>query len=475
MPAARIILPLSCFLAVGLLANGEQLELNWDNTPPLRSGPLAGYSRIVKKAAPSVVAVVVAVRDAAGPSGFTLPGSPDFHVDGVGSGVILSADGFVLTNSHVVEFAEAIRVMVPGQDKPQIAKLVGLDELTDIAVIKLDAAGLPAARLAGNADLEVGDLVLTIGNPFGLEHTVTSGIVSGLGRKNLSANLYENFIQTDAAINPGSSGGALIDNRGRVIGIIGAMVSDDGHNAGVGFAEPIRSAVEIARALIADGEIQRGYVGLEFAELTPPLADVFGLGENGGALIAEVSPGSPAEAAELEPGDVIVRFEKTKIADSRQLELLIAECDPNVTRDLEIVRFGKSVRTEIKIAPAPNPRSKGRREDTIPTGDTLLPGLNLANLDAGSRIYFGVPPEISGVIVIEVDPRSAAADAGIAEGDVILQIGREPVASLGQAQLAAEKLSGDKILLRLLGWEGVKFALLTNPDQQKPQPKATRP
>lgn len=438
----------------------SKLAIDWDDAPPLRSGPLAGFSAIVKQASPSVVAVLIQSRAGSSPTGPGVLLSADFQADAIGSGVILTEDGYIVTSSHVVESAEEIRVLIPGREKNHPARLIGADTLTDIAVIKLDMAGLPAASLARDAQLAVGDLVLTIGNPFGLEHTVTSGIVSGLARKNLSGNLFENYIQTDAPINPGSSGGALIDNRGRVVGITGAMVSDDGHNAGVGFAEPIASAVAIARSLIADGEIQRGYIGLQFAELNQALATAFGLESPAGALVGEIATSSPAEAAGLQPGDVIIRYESTAINSPRDLELLVAAAEPGSSCKLSLVRFGTPLDVTLLIAKLPPQREAALREDRIPAGDSILPGLDLANLDAGSRIYFGVPAEVAGVIVIAVEPGSTAASAGIGEGDVILQIGRETVASLGQAVVAREKAGDGAIILRLLGWDGVKFAVL---------------
>ena len=448
----------------------EPLLLSWDSTPPLRSGPLAGYSDVVQKAAPSVVAVLIQVRDGfAGKvpmppaDGGILTMSrllPDFETDAIGSGIILTANGYILTSSHVVESAEEIRVLLAGNEKPERAELIGIDELTDIAVIKIDSSDLPAARLAKGSVLSVGDVVLTIGNPFGLEHTVTSGIISGLGRKNLAGNPLENLIQTDAPINPGSSGGALIDNRGRVIGVTGAMISEDGHNAGIGFAEPIESAVEIARTLIASGQVRRGYIGASFSELTPRLAKFFGSPSAEGAVIVDVEMDSPAEKAGLIAGDVIVRFGDTPIAEPRQLELLIAEAQPGVAKEVGHIRYGESLSTKLEVVLMPSGRRSSGRAENLADGSAVFEGVVLAEIDPGARIYFGIPPEIRGVIVVQVDPGSAASRAGVAEGEVILQIGREQVASIAQAISARKKIDSGEVLLRILSWEGIKFTVL---------------
>lgn len=453
-------------------AEEPELNVNWDATPPMRSGALGGYAELVRAAAPSVVAILIQVPDDAREPGRRLPGTinlragtvlagdGEFETDGIGSGVILSSDGYILTSTHVVERAEEIRILISGRETPLTGTLVGMDELTDIAVIKVDANDLPAAKLSKAASLSVGDVVLTIGNPFGLEHTVTSGIISGLGRKNLIGNPLENLIQTDAAINPGSSGGALIDNRGRVIGITGAMISEDGQNAGVGFAEPIESAVEIARELIADGHVRRGYTGATYSALSQPLAEVFGAPSTAGAVVAEVDPGSPAEAASLVPGDVILRFGETVITDPQQLVRLIAQVEPGIEQELMLVRYGEQIRTQLEVVPMPpGGRPRGRAEN-LPDGSAVLDGLTLAEIDPGARIYFGIPPETSGVIVAEIDPVSPVAGSGIGEGDVILQIGKEPVASIAQAIAARSKIRGSKILLRVLAWDGVKFIVL---------------
>lgn len=458
--------------AVAAPTGGHPLALVWDEAPPLRTGPLGGYAEVVAAAAPSVVAVLIQLPDdSLDPgrlqpgminlrAGSVLAGDPDFETDVIGSGVVLSADGYILTSTHVVERAEDIRILVSGRGDPLVGELVGIDELTDIAVIKVDASDLPVAKLSKGIGLSVGDVVLTIGNPFGLEHTVTSGIISGLGRKNLIGNPLENLIQTDAAINPGSSGGALIDNRGRVIGITGAMISEDGQNAGVGFAEPIESAVEVARALIAEGQVRRSYVGATFAALSQQLALVFGTPSTEGAIVAEVDPGSPAEAAGLVPGDVILRFGSTPVTDPQQIQRLVAQVEPGSEQALEIVRYGEEIRTQLGVVlMPPGGRPRGRAEN-LPDGGDVLGGLTLAEIDPGARVYFGIPPETSGVIVAQVDPMSPAARAGISEGNVILQIGKEPVASITQAIDARSKIVEPRILLRMLTWEGVKFTVL---------------
>ena len=472
LPTLGTIAALATGIAPAQSPGDDQgLQLSWDDSPPVRSGPLAGYSEIVQRVAPSVVAIVVQSRPAPGalgdwPAGSSpmfateIPGPEDFQADAVGSGVILTSGGYILTSAHVVDEAAEIRVVIPGNDDPLVARLIGADMVTDIAVIKVEAAGLPPAPLAEKPQLAVGDLALTIGNQFGLDHTVTSGIISGLGRKNLTGSAFEDFIQTDAPINPGSSGGALIDTRGRVIGITGAMLADQGRNAGVGFAEPIGSAIEIARGLITRGEISRGSIGAEFSTLTNGLARAFGVASASGAVVSNVTIGSPAERAGLSPGDVVVRFGETEISDPDELERLIAKCDPGSHHRLHAIRFGEALDLSVTVQKLPLADRDAAPQPSLVFEKKALAGIVLADLDAGSRIYFGVPPEIAGVIVVEVDPGSAAARAGINEGDVILQIGRDPVASIGQAVAARKKVDGDEILLRVLSWDGIKFLLL---------------
>ncbi|MFT4550671.1 MAG: serine protease Do [Verrucomicrobiales bacterium] len=465
------LLPSILLAFVQVQASGAELEIVWNGEPVLRSGPLAGYADVVKIAAPSVVAVLIELPDqSVTPSGWGKGGaelllSPElaedaeFETGAIGSGIILSSDGYVLTSSHVVEHSQRIRVLVPGREKSEPARLVGIDPMTDIAVIKLDAEALPVATLAKSSDLAVGDVVLTIGNPFGLEHTVTSGIISALGRKNLVGNPFQNLIQTDAPINPGSSGGALVDNRGRVIGITAAMVADGGHSAGVGFAEPIESAVEVAKKLISNGSVTRGYFGVHFSQLNTALAGVFGVSSTDGAVVADVASGSPGEQAGLQAGDVIVGFDSVAIVGPLQLEKLIAQSAPGAEVVLGFIRYGDSRSTRLRVGAMPGDSERNRAE-VAEAGDSIINGVVFAELDPGARTYFGVPPEISGIVVVEIDPLSAAGRAGIEEGDVILQIGREPIASLGQAVVARDKIEGSKLLLRVLGWQGIKFTLL---------------
>ncbi len=458
--------------AIGQDRADQVLALTWDSSPPLRTGPLAGFSGVIAKAEPSVVAVLtrgkaddenmsdfLRLRPSAVPLQRAATGS-GVRADGVGSGVILTEDGYILTSNHVIAKATEIRVALTGASEPQIAKLVGRDPTTDIAVLKVEAACLPAATLGNSAGLLTGDIVLAIGNPFGLDHTVTSGIVSALGRKNLNLSGFEDFIQTDASINPGSSGGALIDNRGRVVGINVAILSESGGNIGIGFAVPIEKAVEIAEGLISRGEISRGYVGAIVTDLSDPLAKMFSV-TSSGVLVNEVFEKSPGERAGLKAGDVIVRLDGNPVRDPSQLNLLIAGCIPGTKLKFDIVRWGEEHTLTVEVEQLPLDEGEGDVvADNSPIADTVLTGMSIANLDLDTRFYYGVPTEIGGVVVASVNPGTPGSSAGLAEGDVIMQIGKTEVDSVDAAAEARKAQNSSTVLLRVINWKGVNFLVV---------------
>ena len=271
---------------------------------------------------------------------------------GMGSGVILTSDGYIATNNHVVAGADQIEVTLSGSRKTYDAEVIGADEATDVALLKIDAQQLPAATLGDNSQIRVGDTVLAIGNPFGLSQTVTTGIVSALGRNNLSITDYGNFIQTDASINPGNSGGALIDNKGRVIGINTAIFSRSGGNQGIGFAIPINLAVDIMARLSADGQIERGYLGVMLTNLTPELAKGFGV-EPEGALVNQIMADTPAADAGFEEGDVVVAYDGKPVKNMAELRMRVANTRPNSKVKFDIVRNGESKTLGVKIGLLP--------------------------------------------------------------------------------------------------------------------------
>ena len=271
--------------------------------------------------------------------------------EGVGSGVIATKDGYILTNNHVVDGADEVKVAL--QDGREFtAKVIGRDPKSDVAVIKIDATDLPAVPMADSDKVEVGDVVLAIGNPFGIGQTVTTGIVSAKGRGNMGLD-YEDFIQTDAAINPGNSGGALVDADGRLIGINTAILSRSGGNQGIGFAIPVNLARDVMGSLIKDGQVTRGYLGVMIQDLTPALAKEFKLKDTTGALIGDVTPKGPADKAGLKSGDLLVEFNGKTVTDSRHLKLEVARTQPGETVPVKILRDGTSKTLEVTVKTLP--------------------------------------------------------------------------------------------------------------------------
>ncbi len=274
------------------------------------------------------------------------------RVSNLGSGVIVSADGYILTNHHVIEAADEIQVALP-EGKTLPAKVVGTDPETDVAVLKVDHSGLPAITFARQDGLSVGDVVLAIGNPFGVGQTVTMGIVSALGRSHLGINTFENYIQTDAAINPGNSGGALVDGSGNLIGVNTAIFSRSGGSLGIGFAIPVSIVRQVMEQIIAHGGVTRGWVGIEVQEINPEIAESFGLKSTDGALIAGVLRGGPADRAGIHPGDVLVAVNDKPVTDSVSLLNLIAALPPGQIAKLRLIREQKPLQASATVEKRP--------------------------------------------------------------------------------------------------------------------------
>jgi serine protease DegQ len=275
----------------------------------------------------------------------------------LGSGVIVSSSGYVLTNHHVVEAADEIEVAL-ADGKKLLAKVVGNDPETDLAVLRVDAEGLPAIVFGSSDALKVGDVVLAIGNPFGVGQTVTGGIVSALGRTGLGINTFENFIQTDAAINPGNSGGALVDAGGNLVGINTAIFSRSGGSMGIGFAIPVSTAQMVLEQIVKSGSVTRGWIGVEVQELTPTVAESFKLGGTRGALIAGVLRGGPADKAGIKPGDVLVEVESKPVADPTAMLNLIAALAPGTQAKMKLKRKGQDVEANISVGRRPKPQAR---------------------------------------------------------------------------------------------------------------------
>ncbi len=380
--------------------------------------------------------------------------------EGLGSGVIVSKNGYILTANHVVAGAQSVKVSLAANDKEYDAKVVGTDPPTDIAVLKIEAdRELPTLVVGDSDQLEVGDMVLALGNPFGVGQTVTLGIVSGLGRGGFGLSGYEDFIQTDAAINPGNSGGAMVDVEGRLVGINTAILSRSGGFQGVGLAVPVNMARYVMDRLITTGKVTRGFLGISIQALTPELAKEFGLSdESSGVLVGGVTPGGAAATGGLRAGDVILAFNGKPVTDPRSLQVLVARSAPKAKATLKILRTEagqKPKEQTLQVTLGELPASAFAQNESPPgpgnqpaMGDTL-DGVEVADLDAGARQQFKVPKGVQGAVVVSVDPTSNAAEAGLRPGDVILEIDRRPVRDAQEAVTLSEKAKGKRVLLRV--------------------------
>ncbi len=423
--------------------NSESNHSMQTTDPPyLQKG---GFADIAKQVTPAVVNITVSKQASVPMSGmpfdpmkdfFGLPGTPEFppRLDqgpmpdhqGAGSGVIVSPDGYVLTNNHVVEGAKEITVTLP--DKREFSgTVVGLDPQTDLAVIKVEATDLPFVQWGDSSRLEVGEYVLAVGNPFGLNSTVTLGIVSALGRGGMGITQYEDFIQTDAAINPGNSGGALVNTRGELVGINTAIFSRTGGYQGVGFAVPTKLAKPIYASLVKTGSVVRGFLGVGIQAVTPDLAASFHLDKAQGALVTNVMPGSPADQAGIQRGDVIVEYEGQAVVDPRTLQGQVVATVVGNQISLVVMREGQKVTLRPVIREQSEPTQVAHANPMKQDGP--FAGVAVQDLDGRMAQQLGIPEEVSGVVVMEVTPGSQAERAGLAQGDVISEIDRKPVRS----------------------------------------------
>jgi serine protease Do len=362
----------------------------------------------------------------------------------LGSGVIVRSDGYILTNNHVVAGASEVKVAL--SDKREFrAKVVGTDPKTDIAVLKIDASGLPTLPMGDSSRLEVGNFVLAIGDPFGIGETVTMGIVSATGRGNLDIEDYEDFIQTDAAINPGNSGGALIDSRGRLVGINTAILTGGGGgNQGIGFAIPIDMARHVMEQILAHGKVVRGYLGVVIQEVTPAIAKSFGLPSPNGTLVSDVTKGGPADRAGIEKGDVITAIDGKPVTDVNELRLQISQAAPQTRVRLQVVRDGRARQITVTLGELP---SKSAAASPGGPSGGILEGLQVQNLTPQIAEDLGVSPDTRGVLVTQTAPGSAAADAGLRRGDIIQEVNRKPVSDVGEFERAASQATGSVLLL----------------------------
>jgi serine protease Do len=380
----------------------------------------------------------------------------------LGSGVIVSADGYIVTNAHVVEKADEIKVLL--SDKREFTgKVVGSDPKSDIAVIKISGKDLPILNWGDSEKLEVGEYVLAIGNPFGLNSTITLGIVSAVGRANMGIEQYENFIQTDAAINPGNSGGALVNTRGELIGINTAIFSRTGGNMGIGFAIPSNMAKGVMDSLIKTGKVVRGYLGVSIQDVSAEIAKQFGLDKAQGALVSDVVAGSPADKAGLKTGDVILRYDGKEIENSTMLRHRVAETLVGKSTELEVQRDKKPVKLSVKVAEQPKDMSASGESVKSADKSAALAGLEVRNLAPDSTRQLNLPRGTRGVVVTQVETGSAAEKAGVQPGDVIIELNRKPVQSIDDFQRLSAKLGKSDTVLLLIARQGGRLFVAINP------------
>ncbi|MCL5006407.1 MAG: DegQ family serine endoprotease [Acidobacteria bacterium] len=424
------------------------------------------YQRIVQEVNPTVVNIrttqVVKVQQSpffsdpffrqffGNVPGMGIPREQKEHA--LGSGVIVSPEGYIVTNNHVIAHATDIEVML--SDKRTFkGKVIGADPLTDIAVVKINASNLPVAAWGNSSDLRVGDIVMAFGNPFGLNFTVTSGIVSALGRSGLDIEKIENFIQTDAAINPGNSGGPLVNVRGQVVGINTAIVSGgggpggEGGFIGIGFAIPANTVKHIMEDLIKTGKVTRGYLGVEISDLTSGLAKQFNVPTTAGALVQNVEPNGPAAKAGIKNGDVIREFNGQPVSGANQLTYLVTNTNPGSAVTLGILRNGKPLNVKVLLAERPTNLSMQAGVGQAPSG-TALAGIQVQNLTPALRNQLSLPSSVTGVVISNINPDSPAAAAGLQQGDVIESIDRHPVHNVSDFNRLAAEAKG-QVLLRI--------------------------
>jgi len=468
---------------------------------PVNRGALesASYAGVAKRIAPSVVKITVMMHGHAGEvdphqfqqmdpffrqffgQGFgqgpdqdqpqsrgRRPQARQPEEEGLGSGVIISPDGYIVTNNHVVDGATQVTVSLD-DGRELKAKVVGRDPLTDLAVVKVDATNLPAITFAQSAKVEVGDRVLAVGNPFGIGETVTSGIVSALSRSvGILEDVkgYEDFIQTDAAINPGNSGGALVDVDGRLIGINTAILTHSGGSQGVGLAIPADLVRSVANSLVQNGKVVRGYLGISIQNLNPALAESFGIPVHTGALVTDVMPGTPAAKAGVHSGDVITKVGDVTVADADQLKLAVSEMAPGAKLDLQLLRDGATKTVTATAGTLPSHRLAGESEDSssgVAAGgdEGVLNGVAVADLDANARKQFDIQDSrVHGAVITEVAADSASARAGLEAGDVILEINHHAVANADEAVKLSSDGTKKKTLLKLWSHGGMIYTVV---------------
>jgi serine protease Do len=457
--------------------------------PPqmMSDGTRASYADVVDRAAPAVLKVNSERKANASTQQNPLLDNPlfrEFFRDnpqspqqqqprapverGVGSGVIVSPDGMILTNNHVIEGADKITVEL-NDNRTFDAKVIGTDPLSDLAVLKIESSGLPYLTLGDSDKVRVGDIVLAIGNPLGIGQTVTSGIISAKGRRTgISDGSFEDFLQTDAPINRGNSGGALINLNGELIGINSQILSPSGGNIGIGFSIPSNMAKSVMEQLVKDGKVRRGQLGVGIQRIDEGMKEQFGLKDTKGVFINQVRPGSAAEKAGLKRDDVIIAVNGERVEDTNILRNRIAGTLPGTEVTLTILRDGKEQQVKVTLDElqsenrSANPNQPGGQnpQNNSPGGGKL--GLDLQPLSPDLARRLQIPADVKGMVVTGVDQSSPAAEEGIQRGDVIQSINRQPVETFEDVTAALEK-SGDRPILLLVSRGGQTFYITVQP------------
>ena len=384
-----------------------------------------------------------------------------FKERSLGSGVIVTKDGYILTNNHVVDGADEIKVAREKEKKQYTAKVVGRDPKTDIAVLKIEAKDLPFITFADSDKIEVGDVVLALGNPFGIGQTVTLGIVSATGRGGMHIEDYEDFIQTDAAINPGNSGGALVDAEGRLVGVNTAILSRTGGNQGVGFAIPANLARSVMDQIIEKGKVERGFLGVKLQDLTPEFAQQFNVPENSsGALIAEVTEKSAAAEAGLKSGDVIIELNGSPVKDGRALQLMVGRLAPGDKVAVKILRDGKEKTMTVTLKEMPEEKLDSANHESNEGDSDALNGVAAGDIDSAARSRFNIPDNVRGALITDVDPDSVSYEAGLRPGDVIQEIDHKRVTNAEEAVEVSKNVKTKQVLVRLWSRGGSHYVVV---------------